>query len=326
MKKILSLLMLSILIFNINITDSSAQKMTMCFDGKCVISDKEPLNVDGYTMVPLRFFSENLGYKVEWIGKEKKIIIRGEKELSLVINSEACTDLNNSKNKKNLNVAPLVEDGTTYVPLRDIAEIMGKKVDFDKKTKTISIESQDSQKKNNNVGLKVDKSLRTGERISKSFFMGLLDSDSLISAEDIFKKNDLTIINFWALWCGPCREELPVLAKIPSKLEGKNVEIIGVSTDATEILLKGTMEKTSISDEERDYINRILSLLSDANVKYPNYAMIPKDEKEVNFYSSINLLPTTVFVDSEGYIISDRMIGSISSEDEIINKVNEILK
>lgn len=46
------------------------------------------------------------------------------------------------------------------------------------------------------------------------------------------KDNDsLYIINFWATWCAPCREELPAMEKINDKYEEHKVKVILVSVD-----------------------------------------------------------------------------------------------
>ena len=49
---------------------------TMTKNGKLVTMDTAPILVNGRTMVPLRFVSENLGVAVEWIAAENKVIIR----------------------------------------------------------------------------------------------------------------------------------------------------------------------------------------------------------------------------------------------------------
>ena len=39
------------------------------------------------------------------------------------------------------------------------------------------------------------------------------------------------VINFWATWCAPCREEIPALKKIQSKHAANGVEIVGIAID-----------------------------------------------------------------------------------------------
>jgi thiol-disulfide isomerase/thioredoxin len=44
-------------------------------------------------------------------------------------------------------------------------------------------------------------------------------------------KGKVVVVNFWATWCGPCREELPRLRRLAADLEGKGVQFVAVSID-----------------------------------------------------------------------------------------------
>ena len=48
--------------------------------------------------------------------------------------------------------------------------------------------------------------------------------------QDIFAEADVTLINFWATYCGPCISEMPELQKISEEYDGK-VQVVGVITD-----------------------------------------------------------------------------------------------
>lgn len=41
----------------------------------------------------------------------------------------------------------------------------------------------------------------------------------------------VVLINFWASWCGPCREEMPELKKMRSALAGQGFEVVGINID-----------------------------------------------------------------------------------------------
>ena len=41
----------------------------------------------------------------------------------------------------------------------------------------------------------------------------------------------VVLVDFWATWCDPCKEEIPDLVKLREKLKGKGFEIFGVSMD-----------------------------------------------------------------------------------------------
>jgi thiol-disulfide isomerase/thioredoxin len=42
----------------------------------------------------------------------------------------------------------------------------------------------------------------------------------------------LLVINFWAAWCAPCREEMPALNRIHNKYAAKALQIVGIAADS----------------------------------------------------------------------------------------------
>ena len=52
-----------------------------------------------------------------------------------------------------------------------------------------------------------------------------------VSVSDVFSEHKITVIDFWASWCGPCRAEMPNLVKTYKKYKDKGLGIIGVSLD-----------------------------------------------------------------------------------------------
>jgi|GEM_PF-360732 len=109
-----------------------------------------------------------------------------------------------------------------------------------------------------------------------------------LKSEDVFGKYDLTMINIWATWCGPCVRELPELEKLYENYKSKGVNIIGILSDT-------------------DYTSAN-TLISSAGVKYNVF----KCDNSVlkNFVSPLQYVPTTIFVDSSGKIVGGYMIGS----------------
>lgn len=42
----------------------------------------------------------------------------------------------------------------------------------------------------------------------------------------------LLIVNFWATWCGPCKEEIPILIKLQSTFGARGLQIVGIAADS----------------------------------------------------------------------------------------------
>ena len=42
----------------------------------------------------------------------------------------------------------------------------------------------------------------------------------------------LLVLNFWATWCGPCKEEMPVLSKLQTLYGKQNLQIVGIAADS----------------------------------------------------------------------------------------------
>lgn len=50
---------------------------------------------------------------------------------------------------------------------------------------------------------------------------------------DIVQRNKYTLLDFWASWCVPCRQEAPILKKLAADYAGRGVAVIGVSLDSS---------------------------------------------------------------------------------------------
>lgn len=50
------------------------------------------------------------------------------------------------------------------------------------------------------------------------------------------------VLNFWATWCAPCRDEVPGLVKIQRQFASKNVQIVGIAIDSAPEIQKFSRE------------------------------------------------------------------------------------
>ena len=114
-------------------------------------------------------------------------------------------------------------------------------------------------------------------------------------------KGKVILLDFWAAWCKPCREENPNFVKMYEKYKNKNFDIVSVSLDYE----ASAWKKAIISD------GLIWTNLSDLNYWY---------SKELAPYE-IRWLPVNYLLDTEGKIIATDLRG-----EQLEYKLEEILK
>jgi len=107
-------------------------------------------------------------------------------------------------------------------------------------------------------------------------------------------KNNISLINFWATWCAPCKEEMPSLNEIKNIIEFKDINIIPINIGEEEI------EKSKKFFEE---------------LKINNLEIFSGPSGDLAKKFKLRGVPTTVILDKKGYEIS-RIIGSIDFKDE----------
>lgn len=59
-------------------------------------------------------------------------------------------------------------------------------------------------------------------------------------------RGNVVLLDFWATWCYPCKQEIPKLKEIWEKYHGKNFVIIGISSDTKVENLKSYVEQNEI--------------------------------------------------------------------------------
>ena len=87
------------------------------------------------------------------------------------------------------------------------------------------------------ISLTRDTNYNTSSLINKKtpeFEIISFDESNTYTRDDI-KKNNYTLINFWASWCSPCKDEHPILMKLS---QNKNLVILGVNFKDKELQAK----------------------------------------------------------------------------------------
>ncbi|WP_096201600.1 stalk domain-containing protein [Bacillus sp. FJAT-45350] len=111
-------------------------------NGSSVKLDAAPYTTNGRTLVPLRFISENLGANVHWDGPTRTITIQVDgKTLTLREGSRTISvTQNGSHTNHTIEVAPIIRNGVTSVPIRFISEQIGASVDWNSQARRITIQ------------------------------------------------------------------------------------------------------------------------------------------------------------------------------------------
>lgn len=111
----------------------------------------------------------------------------------------------------------------------------------------------------------------------------------------------VTIIDFWASWCGPCRIENPNVVKLYNQYRDKGLQIIGVSLDKD-----ADKWKKAIADDQLSWIHLShLKMWDDPIAKQYN----------------IRAIPATLILDQNGVIVAKNLRG-----EELESKIAELLK
>jgi len=101
----------------------------------------------------------------------------------------------------------------------------------------------------------------------------------------------VVILDFWATWCPPCREEVPHFVELQKKYADQGLVIVGLSLDAG-----GAGDVAPFAKEH--------------NINYP---MLIGADDVAKAYGGINSIPTTFVIDRQGKVVQ-RFVGFTSPE------------
>ena len=116
-------------------------------------------------------------------------------------------------------------------------------------------------------------------------------------------RGDVVMINFWATWCGPCRQEMPLLDELYTRYERVGFNLLGVNID----------------DDSR----RAMQMIEELGVNFP---VLFDARKEVSKLYEVEAMPVTVLVDREGNVRHVHHGYKPGYEDKYLDQIRSLLR
>ena len=138
--------------------------------------------------------------------------------------------------------------------------------------------------------------LATAEGAKAPNFEAPNPEGKLLALNDITSNNEITIVDFWAAWCGPCRKENPNLVRLYERYHDKGLEIVGVSLDG--------------STKQKDPKAAWLKAIQDDGLTWQQVSNLKYFQDPIAQSYSINAIPASFVLDKEGKIIAKGLRGA----------------
>lgn len=116
-------------------------------------------------------------------------------------------------------------------------------------------------------------------------------------------RGEVVLINFWATWCGPCRQEMPLLDDLYRRYERVGFRLLGVNID--------------------DDSSRAMQMVQDLGVSFP---VLFDEKKEVSRLYQVEAMPVTVLVDREGTVRHVHLGYQPGYEDKYLTQIRALLR
>lgn len=135
----------------------------------------------------------------------------------------------------------------------------------------------------------MEASFSTEEGVTIPNFKMTSSDDNEVKIMDLVKNNKLTILDFWASWCQPCREEMPALKKLLADYQEKGLGIVGISVDDD-----AAAWKTAINELE---------------LSWPHISDLQGGTSNVAQSFGVRTIPFTAVIDQNGKVLAKGLRG-----------------
>ncbi len=116
-------------------------------------------------------------------------------------------------------------------------------------------------------------------------------------------RGEVVMINFWATWCGPCRQEMPLLDELYRRYEKVGFQLLGVNID----------------DDRRSAVKMVRVL----GVGFP---VLLDERKDVSRLYDVDAMPATLLIDRTGIVRYVHHGYRSGYEQSYVDEIRELLK
>jgi peroxiredoxin len=116
-------------------------------------------------------------------------------------------------------------------------------------------------------------------------------------------RGDVVMVNFWATWCGPCRQEMPLLDELYSRYGRVGFSLLGVNID--------------------DNSSKAMDMVSELGVSFP---VLFDSRKEVSKLYEVGAMPVTVLIDREGTVRYVHLGYKPGYEEKYLDQIRSLLR
>ncbi len=116
-------------------------------------------------------------------------------------------------------------------------------------------------------------------------------------------RGDVVMINFWATWCGPCRQEMPLLDELYGRYQRVGFNLLGVNID----------------DDSR----RAMAMVNELGISFP---VLFDEDKKVSKLYEVETMPLTILLDREGTVRHVHHGYQPGYEQKYLNEIRSLLR
>jgi len=110
-------------------------------------------------------------------------------------------------------------------------------------------------------------------------------------------RGKVVLVNFWAVWCGPCLHEMPGLEKLNNTYKSKGFQVLGMTISSRANKIPATVKSTGVT-----------------------YPILVNADKMAQAYGPFRAIPQSFFIDRKGNIVQQITGGMSYKEFEKIVK------